>query len=214
MIQYLQPRQLQRISRGVCCGLFVCFFGIYAAAAAIIPPDELLRTTSENVLTIIRNDPTLAEGDSAKLGALVEKKVLGHFDFERMARLAIGKDWRAANAEQRATVTNEFRTLLVRTYSTALARFHDREVEYQPLKAPPEAREVAVHTLISQASGRPIRMDYRMFLTGQQWKVYDILVDGVSLIINYRSMFNSTVASSGVDGLIQLLRDKNAAANP
>lgn len=181
-------------------------------AAAAIAPDELVKATSEDVLTVIRNDPDLGKGNSARLGQLVEEKVLGHFAFDRMAQLAVGKDWRQADATQRETVTNEFRTLLVRTYSVALAQFHDQVIEYQPLEMRADGREAVVRTLIKQPSGKPIRMDYRMFLPGEEWKVYDILVDGISLIINYRSTFNATVASSGIDGLIQLLRDKNAIA--
>jgi phospholipid transport system substrate-binding protein len=182
------------------------------SAVAAVPPDELVRNTAEEVLAMVRNDPALAAGDDARLGALVEEKVLGHFDFARMTRLAVGKDWRQADADQQQTLISEFRTLLVRTYSVALAQFHDRTITYLPLKLPADAREAAVHTTITQPSGKPIRMDYRMFAEGDSWKVYDILVDGVSLVINYRSLFNSTVASAGVEGLINLLQDKNAQA--
>lgn len=181
-------------------------------AVAAVPPDELVRNTAEEVLAMVRNDPALAAPDDARLGALVEEKVLGHFDFARMTRLAVGKNWRQADADQQQTLICEFRTLLVRTYSVALAQFHDRTITYLPLKLAPDARETAVHTTITQPSGKPIRMDYRMFAEGDSWKVYDILVDGVSLVINYRSLFNSTVESAGVDGLIKLLQDKNAQA--
>lgn len=201
--------------RGVPAFIFAVLAGIAVAlpAAGAIAPDELVKSTSEDVLTIIRNDPDLGTGNSAALGALVEAKVLHHFAFDRMARLAVGKDWRLADTAQREVVIDEFRTLLVRTYSVALAQFHDQTIEYQPLEMRGEGREAVVRTLITQPSGKAIHMDYRMFLPGEEWKVYDILVDGISLIVNYRSTFNATVASSGIDGLIQLLRDKNAAAN-
>lgn len=192
--------------------LLACLLVTSLAASAAVPPDELVRNTAEEVLAIVRSDPALAAGDNARLGALVEEKVLGHFDFTRMTRLAVGKDWRQADAAQQQTLVDEFRTLLVRTYSVALAQFHDRTITYLPLELPADAREAAVHTTVAQPSGKPIRMDYRMLAEGDTWKVYDILVDGISLVINYRSLFNSTVENAGVNGLIELLQDKNAQA--
>ncbi len=206
--QQRTPRSLLALTFALLAGL-----AVESAAMAAVAPDQLVKTTSEDVLTLIRNDPELGAGNSVALGQLVEAKVLHHFAFDRMARLAVGKDWRLADATQQETVINEFRTLLVRTYSVALAQFHDQTIEYQPLALADGDREAVVQTLITQPSGKAIRMDYRMFLPGEEWKVYDILVDGISLIINYRSTFNATVASSGIDGLIQLLRDKNAEAH-
>jgi len=200
------------IPRALRTPLAIALVVVAGVATATVPPDQLLRTTSEEVLAIVRSDPAFASGDSAKLGQLVEEKVLGHFDFSRMTRLAVGKDWRQADSTQQEALTNEFRTLLVRTYSVALAQVRDHEITYLPLKAPADAPEVVVQTKVAQDSGKPIRMDYRMIADGDEWKVYDIMVDGVSLVVNYRSQFNATVASSGIDGLVQLLRDKNASA--
>lgn len=178
-----------------------------------VPPDQLVRNTAEEVLGILRADPDVANGDTRKVVAVVEQKVLKHFDFERMTRLAVGKNWRSASDAQKKALTDNFRTLLVRTYSAALAQFRDRKVDYRPLEEAPADKEVMVHTQVETPQGKPINIDYRMApVGGGDWKVYDVLVDGISLVVNYRSQFDSTVAESGVDGLVSLLADKNAQA--
>lgn len=182
------------------------------AAYAGVAPDQLVKNTSEEVLSIVRNDPDIAAGNTSKVIDIVEAKVLAHFDFERMTRLAVGKNWRNASDPQRQALTNGFRTLLVRTYAVALAQFRDRTVEYRPLDEAPTGTDVMVHTTVATPQGKPIAMDYRMGAVGDDWKVYDVLVDGVSLVINYRSLFDSTVAEKGIDGLVGLLEEKNAAA--
>lgn len=192
--------------------LALLLFAASLAAQAAVAPDELVKSTSEEVLTLVRNDPDIAAGNSSKVYAIVEEKVLGHFDFERMTRLAVGKNWRQANDAQRQALTSNFRTLLVRTYATALAQFRDRQVEYRPLDDAPSGPEVMVHTLVATPQGKPINMDYRMFNAGDSWKVYDVLVDGVSLVVNYRSQFDQTVSQKGIDGLVAMLEEKNAAA--
>lgn len=183
-----------------------------SACATGVPPDQLVKTTAEEVLTIIRSDPDIANGDTRKVVAIVETKVLSHFDFERMTRLAVGKNWRSASDAQKLSLTTAFRTLLVRTYSVALTQFRDRAVEYRPLEEAPSGPEVMVHTAVATPQGKSINIDYRMVATGDDWKVYDILVDGVSLVVNYRSVFDSTVEHEGVDGLVSLLEKKNAQA--
>jgi len=190
----------------------LCLLLAATTAHAGMAPDELVKNTSEEVLTIVRSDPDIAAGNTSKVVDIVEAKVLSHFDFARMTRLAVGKNWRNASDPQREALTNGFRTLLVRTYAVALAQFRDRTVEYRPLDAAPSGPTVMVHTTVATPQGKPINMDYRMGAVGEDWKVYDVLVDGVSLVINYRSMFDSTVAEKGVDGLIALLEEKNAAA--
>ena len=190
----------------------LCLLAMSATVSAGLPPDQLIRTTSEQVLSIVRADPDIAAGNTSKVIDIVEAKVLAHFDFERMTRLAVGKNWRNASAPQRQSLTSAFRTLLVRTYAVALAQFRDREVDYQPLETVPSGRDVVVHTTVDTPQGKPIKMDYRMGAVGEEWKVYDVLVDGVSLVINYRSMFDSTVEQNGIDGLVSLLEEKNSAA--
>ena len=190
----------------------LCLLALSAAAHAAMAPDELVKNTSEEVLTIVRSDPDIAAGNTSKVIDIVEAKVLNHFDFARMTRLAVGKNWRNASDPQREALTNGFRTLLVRTYAVALAQFRDRSVDYRPLDKVPSGPDVVVHTTVATPQGKPINMDYRMGAVGEDWKVYDVLVDGVSLVINYRSMFDSTVNDKGIDGLVALLAEKNAAA--
>jgi phospholipid transport system substrate-binding protein len=182
------------------------------AAPAAPTPDALVKNTAEEVLALVRSDPEIAAGNSSRVYAIVEEKVLGHFDFQRMTRLAVGKHWRQASDPQRQALTDNFRTLLVRTYAVALAQFRDRAVEYRPLDNAPTGDEVMVHTLVATPQGKPINMDYRMARQGEDWKVYDVLVDGVSLVVNYRSTFDTTVTEKGIDGLITMLVEKNAAA--
>lgn len=203
----LLPESWPRLARG----LLLTVLSLPAVAAGL-PPDQLIKTTAEEVLSILRADPEVANGDTRKVVDVVESKVLGHFDFERMTRLAVGKNWRSTTAAQKQSLTRSFRTLLVRTYSVALAQFRDRKVEYRPLEAAPSGPEVLVHTAVETPAGKPLNIDYRMVDVGEQWKVYDVLVDGVSLVVNYRSLFDSTVEKSGVDGLVALLDDKNAQA--
>jgi phospholipid transport system substrate-binding protein len=190
----------------------LCLLMMAFSAHAGMAPDELVKTTSEEVLGIVRSDPDIAAGDTSKVIDIVEAKVLGHFDFTRMTRLAVGKNWRSANDTQREALTNGFRTLLVRTYAVALAQFRDRNVEYRALDKAPNGPDVMVHTMVATPQGKPINMDYRMGAVGEDWKVYDVLVDGVSLVINYRSQFDATVAEKGIDGLVAMLEEKNAAA--
>lgn len=190
----------------------LCLLLATATAHAAMAPDELVKTTSEEVLTIVRSDPDIATGNTSKVIDIVETKVLAHFDFARMTRLAVGKNWRNASEPQREALTNGFRTLLVRTYAVALAQFRDRAVDYRPLDKAPNGPNVMVHTTVATPQGKPINMDYRMGAVGEDWKVYDVLVDGVSLVINYRSSFDATVSEKGIDGLVALLEEKNAAA--
>ena len=190
----------------------LCLLLATATAHAAMAPDELVKTTSEEVLTIVRSDPDIAAGNTSKIIDIVEAKVLAHFDFARMTRLAVGKNWRNASDPQRDALTNGFRTLLVRTYAVALAQFRDRAVDYRPLDKAPNGPDVMVHTTVATPQGKPINMDYRMGAVGEDWKVYDVLVDGVSLVINYRSSFDATVSEKGIDGLVALLEEKNAAA--
>jgi phospholipid transport system substrate-binding protein len=180
--------------------------------AAVKGPDVLVRETAEHVLEIIRADPDIAAGHSKRVADIVETYLLGHFDFTRMTRLAVGKNWRRVEDAQKPHLVREFRTLLVRTYSVALAQYRDQKIEYKPLTLEPGARRAVVRTAVTQPDGKPVSIDYRMARSEAGWKVYDVVVEGVSLVINYRALFNSTVESSGVDGLIALLRKKNGTA--
>ncbi len=187
--------------------LLTVFASGLTLAADIVPPDVLVRNTSKEVLDIVKKDKDIQAGDRKKIHDLVETKILPHFDFVRITRLAVGKNWRIATPEQQQTLVKEFRTLLVRTYSTALTSYKDQT--YEVKAADIKGDDALVKVEINQPGGQPINIDYNLEKTPQGWKVYDVIVAGVSLVTNYRSTFNNEVNRSGIDGLIKTLMDKN-----
>jgi phospholipid transport system substrate-binding protein len=192
--------------------LFLLTFIFSQSVFAQQTPDALARAVTEEVLAAIRADKDLQSGNQKKLLELVEVKVLPHFNFEGMTRLAMGRNWRAASADQQKQLINEFRTLLVRTYTTAFTSYKNQTVDYKPVRMKAEDTDVTVQSMIKQPSGPPVAVDYAMEKTGNAWKVYNIKVEGVSLVENYRNTFNSEIQKSGVDGLIKSLADKNKSA--
>ena len=180
--------------------------------AADSAPDQLVRSTTEDVISVVKQDKDIQAGDRNKIYALVDEKVLPHFDFTRMTQLAMGRNWRQTSAEQRQALVKEFRSLLVRTYAVSLTQYRNQTVSYRPLKVQPEDTEATVKTEFAQPGGEPISVDYAMYKTAAGWKVYDVIVEGVSLVTNYRSTFNDQVRQNGVDGLIKLLSERNRAA--
>lgn len=181
----------------------------FSVAAADIPPDVLVKDTAQDVLSIIKQDKDIQSGNSQKVLQLVDAKVLPHFDFSRMAMMAVGRHWPKATAPQRQALINEFRTLLVRTYSNSLSSYKNQTVEYKPFKLHPGDTDVTVKTVINQPGGQPIPIDYSLEKTDSGWKVYDVAVDNVSLVSNYRGSFGSEIQNKGIDGLIKTLADKN-----
>lgn len=179
---------------------------VHAQTAAQTAPDVLVRTTVEDVLGVLKQNK-----DRRVLQDIVEKKVLPHFDFRAMTQLAMGKAWRDANPAQQKALENAFRTLLVRTYTTALAETAgvERKVEVKPLQMKPGEDYTTVRTLVKESGRPPLSVDYRMTLTDKTWKVTDIVAENASLVINYRGTFNSEITRSGIDGLIKVLEDKN-----
>lgn len=176
-------------------------------AADIVPPDVLVRDTSKDVLDIVKKDKDIKAGDRKKLHDLVETRIVPHFNFTRITRLAVGKNWRAATPEQQQALVKEFRTLLVRTYSTALTTYKDQT--YEVKAADIKGDDASVKVEINQPGGQLIIIDYSLEKTPQGWKVYDVVVAGISLVTNYRSTFNNEINRSGIDGLIKTLMDKN-----
>lgn len=174
-----------------------------------VAPDTLVRTISEEVIGEIRRDKALQAGDSSKIAALVEAKIVPHFDFRRITQIAVGPSWRKATPEQQEQLTQEFKTLLVRTYSGALANYRDQKIEFKPLRAAAGADEVTVKSLIRQNGAEPIVVEYDLAKVGTQWKVFDVRIAGISLVATYRSTFADEVRNNGVDGLIALLSRKN-----
>ena len=188
------------------------FFLSPGALAQQMAPDALVKSVTDEVLDIIRKDKDIKAGSTKRAIELVEQKVLPHFNFARMTALAVGKDWRQATPEQQKVLTVEFRDLLVRTYSNALIAYKNETVDYRPFKMQPGETDVTVRTQIHQAGARqPITLDYSLEKNGNAWKVYDVVVAGVSLVTNYRSSFATEIRNGGIDGLIKTLKAKNAS---
>ncbi|MEP6608296.1 MAG: ABC transporter substrate-binding protein [Burkholderiaceae bacterium] len=180
------------------------------AQAQTTAPDALVRDLSNEVLEAIKADKALKLGDTGRVQKLVDEKVLPYTDFEKMTQLSVGPGWRNATPEQRAALTREFRTLLVRTYSGALSQVSDHKVELRPFRAQPTDTDVIVRTQVVASRGDPIQLDYRLEKAGGGWKIYDINILGVWLVENYKSQFSSQVNSSGIDGLIKTLSERNS----
>jgi phospholipid transport system substrate-binding protein len=180
------------------------------ALADDTPPDVLARTSSEEVIAILKKDKELRSGNQAKVYQLVEAKILPNFDFNRMTQLALGKNWPRATAKQKQELVTEFRNLLVRTYSSSLTEFTGQTVEFKPLTLKPGDTDVTVRSEIRQPGGQPIPVNYSMYKTDFGWKVYDVTIDNVSLVTNYRASFANTIRQSGIDGLIKTLADQSA----
>ncbi|CAH1904329.1 Phospholipid transport system substrate-binding protein [Candidatus Nitrotoga sp. HW29] len=174
-------------------------------------PEALIRNTVDEVLTIVKRDKDIQTGNTKKVLELVDAKVLPHFNFTRMTRLAVGKNWGSATSEQKKTLEIEFRNLLVRTYTTAFTTYQNQEVEVKPLKMANDANEVTVKTSIINKGKPPVSVNYDMEKTAHGWKAYDLTIEGVSLVTNYRGTFNDKIQKSGIDGLIKMLVEKNQA---
>jgi phospholipid transport system substrate-binding protein len=182
------------------------------ARAQAIAPDVLMKTVTDEVVAAIRADKDIQAGDAAKIAALVEAKIVPHFDFGRTTRIAMGPAWRAASPEQQARLTSEFTQLLLRTYSGALASYRNQTIEYWPVRAPPEDTEVTVRSRVRQPGSEPIAIDYDLAKTESGWKVFDVTIAGVSLAVTYRTTFAEEVRNHGIEGLISALSSKNRQA--
>lgn len=192
--------------------LVVATLGIAFLSTAVRAeaPDELVRRSTNEILAAIKADKDLQAGNQAKIEKLAEEKVLPYFNFARMTQLAVGRNWRDANDAQKKSLTDEFRNLLVRTYSTSLSQYRNQTIEVKPLKIAAADTEVVVKTQVNQPGGQPIPIDYSLEKAANGWKVFDVLIDGVSLVTNYRSSFNTEIQKNGIDGLIKSLADRNA----
>lgn len=182
------------------------------AHAEMVEPDILIKNTVQEVLEVVRQDKDIRAGNQKKILELVDAKVLPHFDFMRMTQLAVGKNWRTATPEQKQALVTEFRNLLVRTYTKAFTVYKDQAVDVKPFKMPAGATEVTIKTVIVKPGTQSIPVDYDMMKTPTDWKVYDLSIEGVSLVTSYRGTFAEQVQQGGIDGLIKTLVDKNQAA--
>ena len=188
--------------------VFIAFTSV--ASSQDVAPDELVRKSTSEVLAMLKADKDLAAGDPAKVDKLASEKILPYFNFQRMTQLAVGRPWRDATEQQKSALIEEFRKLLVRTYSSSLSQFRNQTIEVRPLKIASTDTEVVVKTVIAQSGATGIPIDYSMEKTKDGWKVFDVLIDGVSLVTNYRSSFATEIKNAGIDGLVKSLSDRNA----
>lgn len=187
----------------------LALLAVQAAAAQAPAPDALVRQMSGEVIAAIKQDSAIRAGDANRIAALVETKIVPHFDFRRITQVAMGANWRRATPEQQAELTREFKRLLVRTYSGALASYRDQGIEVRPLRAKADDVEVTVRSVVKQPGSEPISIEYDLERTESGWKVFDVRVAGMSLVATYRSAFSEEVRNRGVEGLISLLASKN-----
>jgi phospholipid transport system substrate-binding protein len=193
--------------------LFAFFSGLLISTTVLaqeVAPDVMVKTVTNEVLDIVRKDKDIQSGNTKKAIDLVESKVLPNFNFTRMTQLAMARDWRQASPAQQKTLTDEFHTLLVRTYAKALTEYKNQTVDYKPFSLKAGETDVRVRTEIKQAgAGKNIELDYWLEKSAAGWKVYDIEVGGISIVTNYRDSFAAEVRNSGIDGLIKSLQAKN-----
>ena len=193
--------------------LLCCTTAAAAQQAETTAPDALVRNVTGEVLQIIRSDKDIQSGNNRKAIELIETRVLPHFNFAHMTQLAVGRDWKSATPAQQKLLADEFHTLLVRTYSKALTEYRNQPIEVKPLKMTGSETDVKVRTLLNPASGKAIPLDYYLEKQPSGWRVYDIEVDGISLVVNYRESFAAEVRAAGIDGLIKSLQTKNKSGS-
>jgi phospholipid transport system substrate-binding protein len=184
------------------------------ARAQETAPDVLVKTITQEVTALLKQDKDIQAGNTRKIAEVIESKVLPHFELARMTQLAMGRNWRLATPEQQKALTAEFMTLLVRTYSTALAAYRDQIIDVKPLRAAANATEVTVKSDVKRSGAQPVSIDYELGKTPAGWKVYDVKVGGVSLVTTYRETFAGEVRDRGIDGLIKSLSSKNRQSDP
>jgi len=185
------------------------YFSSLLAAADIIAPDVVLKQTSDEVIAVIKQKREQLKEDPALVYELVHEYILPHLDEVTIAKLALGKNWRDASREQKIEFINEFRSLLVRTYGKSLSEFSDQEINYFPVKMKEGEKKVVVKSEVLQPGGPSIPVSYRMRIKDDAWKVYDLSIDGVSLVTSYRGTFDQEVRKGGIEGLLKYLKDKN-----
>lgn len=189
--------------------LFLALFSVNAAYAEPTLPDVLVKNTTNDVLEILKSDKDIENGDMNKLGKLVEEKIATKFDFNQMSRMVLGRNWYAASKEQQDQFIVEFRSLLVRVYSSALSKYRNQTIEFMPSNTKPDDNQVRIRTQIIQPGGAPIPLNYSLEKNDGNWMVYDVTIDGVSLVTIYRGQFAEELKVNGINGVIQRLAEKN-----
>jgi phospholipid transport system substrate-binding protein len=182
-----------------------------AAQTELTPPDALVKTVTLEVVDIVQKDKEIQKGDRKKVVALIDAKVLPHFSFQTMTSSAVGRNWDKATPEQKAQLMEEFKTLLVRTYASAIAAYSSQKFDFRPLRAKPTDTDVTVNVRVLQSGNQAVTIDYDMEKRPTGWKVWDVRVGGISLVANYRTEFDNLIREGGIDGLIKALRAKNSS---
>ena len=202
---------MRSLARAALVLLACVWLGVGIARAQDLAPDVLVKNVTLEVVELIAKDKDIRAGSRAKLVQVIEAKVLPHFNFNAMTALALGQNWAKATPEQKKRLTDEFRTLLVRTYASALAAYSSQKFDFRPLRAEPTDTDVLVQVRVLQQGAQSVPIDYSMEKTPTGWKVYDVMVGGISLVANYRSEFNNVVRAAGLEGLLKDLQAKNKA---
>ena len=185
------------------------FILISFASNAADSPIELVHKTADDVLSVLKADESIQQ-DKEKIYKLAEEKILPNFDLDRISMLVLGKTWRKINEDQQQQFKSEFKTMLLRTYAIALGKYKDQEINFKPLRMEPTDQKATVKTQIMQDGAQPISVDYTLAKKDDKWKVFDIVIEGVSLVTNYRSQFASEIKNNGIDSLISKLAEKNS----
>jgi phospholipid transport system substrate-binding protein len=197
----------------ILCFFTSAFFLAFPVLGQDLGPEELVKKVTADVLEAIKSDKQLAAGDKQKAMKLAEEKVLPHVDFEEATRLAVGRGWKEATPEQKKKLVTEFRNMLVRTYSNAISAYEGQTMKVMPVRMKPGDTETTVHNqFVRPGNPKPVLIDYSMRKTEKGWKIYDIVVEGVSLVLTYRSEFDAVAKQEGIDGLIKRLSQKNTPA--
>jgi len=192
---------------------FICAMAFAAVALAQeLAPDQLVQKITNDILAAIKGDKELAAGDKQKAIKVAEEKVLPYIDFEQATRLAVGRAWSQASAEQKKRLVSEFRNMLVRTYSNAISAYQGQTLKVLPARGKQDPEDTVVRTQFVRAGGQPLPIEFHMRQADKTWKVYDIVVEGVSLVMTYRSEFDAVVKQEGIDGLLKRLAQKNTPA--
>jgi phospholipid transport system substrate-binding protein len=203
-----------RLAASAAAFLLVLSAAVGAARAYDTAPDVLVKNVTLEVIDIIQKDQDIQKGDRKKVVALIETKVLPHFNFQTMTASAVGRSWDKATPEQKTRLADEFKTLLVRTYASALASYSTQKFDFRPLRAKPTDTDVTVNVRVMQSGAQPVTIDYDMEKRPNGWKVWDVRVGGISLVANYRTEFDNLVRDKGIDGLLKALQVKNSSLEP
>jgi phospholipid transport system substrate-binding protein len=209
-------KPIQKYFAALLSGLFLFVGSVSAQTVDQSTPDGLIKAVVSDVMASVKSDPEIQKGNIPRIVELVDKKIVPYTDMRRTTEMAMGPNWKKATPEQQAQLVSEFKNLLIRTYSGALSQLRDQTIQFKPLRAAPDDKEVVVKTVVI-GRGDPIPLDYRLEKTANGWKVYDMNIMGVWLVEAYRNQFANQISQNGVEGLVKFLQDRNkqlAAAKP